>query len=179
MMSPAWPSCPLSLMIENGSTVSIVYPLPVLPLPCGSWQIVTLSVLVTDAWAEPLVIRTSPPDIITTLSAPSTAAVLTRHELLPVAFLLLIEATRSSFLPRGEATAPPQRHAGREEGKPSRTMRTTHRLGSQDGPPAWPRTCRHRTADTGHSGPGRPRTTGLKRVILNGNSDHMSGEGGA
>src|SRR3954469_22280875 len=45
-------------------------------------------------------------------------------------------------------------------------MRMTHRLGSQDGPPAWPRTCRHRTADIGHCGRGRRRTTGPKRVIL-------------
>src|SRR6476620_134104 len=93
------------------------------------------------AWAEPPVIRTSPPDIITTLSAPSTAAVLARHDRLCVApYLLFIDATPDiPSAPVWSRHGPPQRRAGRKEGKPEWTVRRAHRLGSQVGPPAWPR----------------------------------------
>src|SRR5689334_22763868 len=87
------------------------------------------------AWADPLVISTRPPDIVTTLSAPSTAAVLARHERLCVAtYLLSIEATPDipsvplleSLRPRSDV------RAGRKEW-PSR--RRARRIASVSG---WP-----------------------------------------
>src|SRR6476469_6709204 len=71
------------------------------------------------AWAEPPVIRTSPPDIITTLSAPSTAAVLARHDrLCVVRYLLFIDATPDiPSAPVWSRHGPPRRRAGRKEGK--------------------------------------------------------------
>src|SRR5689334_2635327 len=127
------------------------------------------------AWAEPPVIRTRPPDIITTLSAPSTAAVLARHDRLCVAtYLLFIEATPDiPSLPPSWSRCAPAATCGQDgrNGRADDAHGASPR--SQVGPPAWPRKASAHEWPTLFSLTSeRGRTTGPKRVIFTGNSDH-------